>query len=104
MTQDLKADDGQPPRKHRSRVRPAPLHHIEVSRHALPPRWLVPDFEVTLPATDLAHAREEGVRAVHRQIGAPPWLPLQRISLEHATAEPVIAEPAQATILDSVAA
>jgi hypothetical protein len=88
---------GHPPKKlHPARLRPAPLHHIEVQPHSLPPRWIVPHWQCDLPASDVGTARLEGVRAVHRQIGAPPWRPLQAISLEYTSAEPLIEEPAQA--------
>lgn len=103
MNHESKADQGQSRSKQSRRPRPAPLHTVEVQPHALAPRWIVPHLLLTVPAVNREHAREEGVRAAHRQVGVPPWLPLQRISLEHATAEPVIAEAAQASIFEVAA-
>jgi hypothetical protein len=101
MTQDLKADDGQPPRKqHPARLRPAPLHVVQIQRHALPPRWIIPQSDGTYPAVDRLHAREEGVRAAHRRAGVPPWLPCVRHSLQFTTAQPVIADDPQGSIFD----
>lgn len=75
---------------HRSRVRPAPLHLVEVQPHSLPPRWIVAPLSLELPAVSAEHACIEGVRAAHRRAGGvPPWLPLRRHSLQFTNASPV---------------
>jgi hypothetical protein len=49
-------------------------------------RWSIPARTVTVGAASIAQAREVVIGEAQRAAGVPPWKPLRRLSLEHATA------------------
>lgn len=69
-----------------------PLYAARVEAHQCE-RWIIPACKVTIPAVSEIHARRLAVQAAHRRAGGlPPWRPLGRLSLAHATARRVVGE------------
>ena len=71
-----------------SRPLPPPMWRVEVQGHRLQ-RWTIEAHVLEVPAVDAAHACEVVVGILHRAAGVPPWKPLIRESLEHASAAAV---------------
>lgn len=68
---------------------PPPLYAVHVAAHDCE-RWIIPALEIKLPAVSEDHARRLGVAEAHRRAGGlPPWKPLTRLSMAHATAAEV---------------
>ena len=77
---------------------PPPTWKVEVERHIVGRRYLIPAERMRLSAVSETDAREYGVRLVYARLEViPPWKPLRRESLEHTTATR-IGDPKPATI------
>lgn len=70
------------------------MWHVQIKRHAVRPRWLVPAQSCKLPAPDAEYAIETVVRWAHRDVGVPPLRSLIKESVVYASATP----PGQATV------
>jgi hypothetical protein len=64
-----------------------PTFRVVVDGHQVQ-RWPIAARTLKVPAISEDHARKLVVGILHREAGAPPWKPLQRESMQHATARP----------------
>lgn len=73
----------------RTKPTPAPSWKVSIRRHAVPPRWLIPARNTTIPAIDEAHAISEAVGISQRAAGVPPIKSLRAISRPFCSATPL---------------
>lgn len=80
------------PRRDPRQPSPPPAWRVAVSAHRIEPRWEIPGATLTVRAHSQASAVLEAARELHRRGGLPPWRPLLRVTVRHAT---VIRGPAE---------
>lgn len=68
---------------------PAQMWMVEIKRHPVKPRWIVPARTATVPSPTGDFACKQVIRWAHADVGIPPWRPCVRESLIHTTATPV---------------
>jgi hypothetical protein len=74
-----------------------PLFKVVVAKHAVAPRWVIPDRRFTIPAYDCAGACRTAVRWSHADAKVPPWRPCVERTLMFTNAVPAQRPPEHAT-------
>jgi hypothetical protein len=62
---------------------PLRLFRVALAAHELAGRWTIGARRVRIPAANEQHAALIVVREAHATVGAPPWKPLVRQSLQY---------------------
>jgi hypothetical protein len=65
-----------------------PMFTVTIAGHRVE-RWEIPERAVMTPAASRRHAQIIAVRIAHAASGLPPWKPLMRVTLRHATVTPL---------------